>query len=169
MYVFRTINNFTLQDIDRFWRKIDVRDVSQCWEWRGTRSGKYGVFARTHEGNTTGSHNHSAHRVAYLLYYNLESLPCLVCHSCDNPLCCNPHHLFAGTYRDNTQDMMGKKRYTQRQGELNTQAKLTSAQVLSIRALCNSGNVSPRQIADMFGVTRGTISDIKRRRSWAHV
>ena len=34
-----------------------------------------------------------------------------VLHQCDNELCINPEHLFLGTLKDNTQDMMKKGRH----------------------------------------------------------
>jgi NUMOD4 motif/HNH endonuclease len=54
---------------------------------------------------------------------------------------------------------------TSRQGEGNKKAKLTEAQVLAIRA---DTRVHHR-IANDYGVTRDTISRVKRNKSWAHL
>ena len=54
------------------------------------------------------------HRVAYEAYY-AEPIPdgMLVCHTCDNPGCFNPEHLFLGTHQDNVLDQIAKGRRTQ--------------------------------------------------------
>ncbi len=52
----------------------------------------------------------TAHRVAYTLAFGPIQPRMVVCHRCDNGLCCNPAHLFLGTAGDNSRDMMAKGR-----------------------------------------------------------
>lgn len=76
-----------------------------CWVWAGSKfNNGYGKININQKSYLT-------HRVAYRLYYK-EKIPkkTLVCHTCDNPPCCNPHHLFLGTHQDNVDDMLIKNR-----------------------------------------------------------
>jgi len=90
-----------------------------------------------------------------------------VCHKCDNPPCINPQHLFLGTRKDNTQDMVkkGRNRNGILPGESNGQSKLTSQQVLVILNDSNSNN----KIAAKYGVSKSTILRIKNRKSWRNI
>lgn len=92
----------------KFWGKIDMTGGgSSCWAWtRYTDKDGYGVVYRRHKDN-----NERAHRVAWELTFG--EIPCglLVLHSCDNPQCCNPNHLFLGTTLDNVRDKMAKGRF----------------------------------------------------------
>jgi predicted DNA-binding protein YlxM (UPF0122 family) len=86
-------------------RKIDfekryVKKESGCWEW-------VGVTAKNGYGRFWG--NFLAHRVSYALYKECPK-GFFVCHKCDNPPCVNPDHLFLGTAKQNTQDMISKGR-----------------------------------------------------------
>lgn len=75
-----------------------------CWEWRHLRGPKgYGKF-------NLGSSSYRAHRVAYFLATGDQPNDKFVCHSCDNPCCVNPAHLWLGTPRDNMRDMIAKGR-----------------------------------------------------------
>jgi hypothetical protein len=51
------------------------------------------------------------HRLAYELYVAPVPTGIRVLHTCDNTKCHNPDHLFLGTAKDNTQDMMKKGRH----------------------------------------------------------
>lgn len=89
----------------RFWRKVRRLGADECWPWKGAlgRGGR-GVFYL--RGRTT-----SAPRVVFEIVLG-SPLPADVyaCHRCDNPRCCNPAHLFAGTRSDNMLDMYAKGR-----------------------------------------------------------
>ena len=128
-----------------------------CWEW---------TSARTRKGyGSLGDHgkDYRAHRLAYA-FHNGKILTSFehVCHHCDNPPCCNPWHLFLGTHLHNMQDMAQKGR--QQKGELHAHAKLSTKQVVEIRALLAQG-IGQRIIAEQFHVTRSNISAIHCERS----
>ena len=53
----------------------------------------------------------SLHRYMASLHYGEWSIEGkVVCHSCDNPYCGNPRHLWTGTQGDNMRDKMSKGR-----------------------------------------------------------
>lgn len=96
---FIPMRHFTNAEKRRFWELVDgSSDI--CWTWRATKtSGGYGFFRK-----------YSAHRIAYFLASGIDPGNAQVCHSCDNPCCCNPAHLFVGSHNDNMADKMAKGR-----------------------------------------------------------
>ena len=90
---------------ERFWEKVDVRGPDECWPWKAARfAGKeYGAFR-------VGSKQRRAHRVAYELAKGPLAPGKNACHSCDNPPCCNPAHLWEGTTAENHADRNRKGR-----------------------------------------------------------
>lgn len=91
----------------RFWSKVAVGDGNpdECWEWQGSRRPNgYGLVS--YEGQAIG-----AHRLVWLV--TTGELPpddLHSCHTCDNPPCVNPSHLFLGTNWSNHLDAQLKGR-----------------------------------------------------------
>lgn len=96
-----------LSDEDRiqFWKRIKKGEENECWEWIGLKdSAGYGIFQAFR-------YNKRAHRIALSITSGQSKRERFCCHSCDNPPCCNPKHLFWGTPRENTQDSIRKGRF----------------------------------------------------------
>lgn len=111
------------------------------------------------KGTTVG-----AHRIAYELTYGEIPKGLDICHECDNPICCNPAHLRAGTESDNMQDCLRKRRYPC--GQDNPVSKLTDDQVREMRRRLADGETSVT-LAKEFGVSQNLVSLIRRRKRWA--
>ena len=122
----------------------------------------YGSFSK--DGYPRG-----AHRLAWELAYG-ESIPdgIEVCHTCDNPICVRPEHLFLGTHADNAADMVAKGRGVSPRlsGESNPAAKLTEEQVQRIRTLYVFGQVTQRDVAEQFGISQQQVSNIVNGKKW---
>jgi hypothetical protein len=94
----------------RLMKHVKILDLNVCWEYTGSVNNHgYGKLSWAEKGL------YYAHQVSYVLFrgnipkrHGKKKL--CVLHSCDNPKCCNPTHLWLGTHKDNTQDMMAKGR-----------------------------------------------------------
>src|SRR5580692_813920 len=136
--------------MDRFWRSVAVGGNDECWPWRRSTfrfgHGRFSLRERTKQ----------AHRAAWILTKGDIPPSTCVLHSCDNPSCCNPAHLFLGTQGDNMKDRDAKERTAK--GERNGRAKLTTESVRAIRML--SKKESQEVIASSYGVAQETISKL---------
>lgn len=153
--------NGTLEE--RFWTKVDKNGPNGCWLWVANKVRGYGRVWCS-ERNMLLSH-----RVSWELHNGTIPEGMEVCHSCDNPPCCNPDHLFLGTHKSNMLDMVSKKRQDTARGEKNGQAKLNQEKVLKIRELCQAGLMSVRAIARQFDVDPALVRRIFQRKAWKHV
>ncbi len=89
--------------MNRFWSRVEKTDG--CWLWLGSKmNAGYGKI------NFSGK-RWLVHRMAYMLTYGPIPEGKLVLHRCDNRLCVNPAHLYAGTHFDNVHDMMERQRH----------------------------------------------------------
>lgn len=111
----------------RFWAKVDQRGPDECWPWMAsTNADGYGKFKI--DGTVQ-----NASRVALEIHTGaLLPHDQVGMHSCDNPPCCNPAHLSAGTQADNLADMVAKGRHWTPFRERNQNQQRTGA-----------GNISP--------------------------
>jgi ribosome-binding protein aMBF1 (putative translation factor) len=144
-----------------FWSRVEVGEDDECWNWAGAvaRSG-YGA-ARLDGKNVTSN------RVAYIMEHGEIPPGLFVCHSCDNRLCCNPGHLFAGTHEDNVRDMCSKKR--QPQTGRSTPSPLDEDKVRAIREEYAKGGIKQSELAERYGVSAGTIGHITQGNAWKWV
>lgn len=132
-----------------------------CLQWiNGLDKDGYGIFYAN--GKT-----YKAHRVAYSLSKGDPAGMC-VCHSCDNPSCVNPNHLFLGTISDNNKDRHSKGRSKNKPtpGESHNMAKLSNEDVLYIRA---SLDCLQKDLASRYSVSIPTISNIQNNKTWKHL
>jgi len=141
---------------NNFWLLVNISNDDDCWLWKGNIGSRgYGRYAPKH-GVRIG-----AHRLAYIYTHGKIPPGMFVCHTCDNPLCCNPRHLFIGTHRDNILDMTRKER--------GNTVKLTASQVAKMRHLYNSGAMDKVQLAQEYKVDPSTVYAAITRRTWRHV
>lgn len=89
---------------ERFWDKVDKRDG--CWEWTGARARNGRAVIRVNKHRMV-----AAARVSWGI---ANGVPFpedrFACHTCDNPGCVNPDHIFPGTNRENQLDAIAKGR-----------------------------------------------------------
>ena len=147
---------------ERFWSKTRYNRTTKCVEWVASKNSKgYGRFQL---GGIIGMQ--MAHRLSYEAHKGPIPAGLSVCHSCDNPSCVNPDHLWLGTVKDNAEDAVKKGRY--RNGERHVQATYTTEQVMGIRADYLAGR-SVDEICNRYGVKPTFVHDIVGGRSWKHV
>jgi hypothetical protein len=139
-----------IKSLERFVIKKDG-----CWEWIGCtkKRPKYGSL--TFRGKEI-----IAHRASYMAYKGEIPKGILVLHTCDNPPCTNPEHLWLGTHLDNERDKMAKGRH---KGE-----KLNPDKVKEIKRLLSQG-VLHKQICKDFNISTTTVHSIQTGKTWKDI
>lgn len=164
-----SISKYSATDIARFWSKVNVaRYPNQCWEWTAGRDKEgYGRFGHRKSGEVL------SHRIAWEIVNDKLAGDLKVLHSCDNPSCVNPKHLFLGTQADNVADMIRKgrgatteQRSIPKRGDKNHSRKLSSEKVVYIRQRYAAGGITQKQLALEMGVSKATIGLIITRKRW---
>jgi hypothetical protein len=185
---------------EKFWANVEIKGPDDCWPWKlSLDNGGYGHVGW--QGKIV-----KTHRVAYELHHKIK-LPRyrlgdpkarLVLHSCDYRSCCNPHHLWLGTHKQNRVDCVAKGRDNAARGNRNGSrthperltrgdanpsrsqpeklkrgsqhhnAFLNERQVRRIRERLAAGHARS-VIARTYGVTTAVIWKIAVRRTWTHI
>jgi hypothetical protein len=152
----------TVEQAKEVLEKNVIKTNIGCWEWQKSRfpSG-YGAYYWRGDQR--------AHRSSYRLYH-LDGEPIpeggVIGHTCDNPCCVNPEHLFLGSHADNVADKWQKRRGAC--GEAVSNHKLTGLDVMSMRERHKNG-VSGRALAREYKVAQSTVARILRGESWKHL
>lgn len=137
---------------ERFWEKVDKHGPDECWNWTAALQGNgYGYFRLSKDVS-----NIVAHRYSYMEVYGSIPDGMLVCHTCDNPKCVNPKHLFLGTHSDNAKDREKKGRGNR------PHSKLSEQEVVVIK----SSTESQSKLASLYDVSRRTIASIQYGETW---
>lgn len=153
-----------LTEQERFARRYVPIPIAGCWIWIGSDygDGRYGGFGLGQRGAVE-----YAHRASWRIHCGEIPAGMFVCHHCDVPACVNPHHLFLGTPKENTHDMLRKGRAgaPNHRGVRNGRAKLTEDQVRQLRA--TPGTL--REVGALFGVSTHIVRSIRIGKLWSHV
>jgi hypothetical protein len=141
---------------ERLVARLVVPALGPCLEWQGAHHPQgYGEFREDYKLVR-------AHVRAFELANGPVPPGLLVCHRCDNPPCCEPTHLYAGTYADNARDAALAGSMSRGVGEAHAACKFTDAQVAAMRSMRNRGALL-QQIADTFGAETSYVSRLCRR------
>lgn len=126
-----------------------------CVEWPGYRD-KDGYGRYSPPGlNQIGAHTWQIKLLG--LTINIDQV---VAHTCDNPACFNPKHLYVGTQKKNQQDMLERNRLGLRKGETNNQATLSDAEVSEIRSVYTGARGELTALGKRYNTSRVTIRNI---------
>lgn len=156
---------------DRITANVKI-DGNGCWIWQLSLN-KKGKFAYGYIGlgavkNNTRI-NVAAHRFSYSAFKGEIPDGINVCHSCDNPKCVNPEHLFLGTRQDNVDDRESKNRNNPyyKKGCKHPNAIITESNVVTIIDMQSKG-LKSKDIAKEIGVNVRIIYDVISGRTWGH-
>lgn len=159
----RTCGLCRQSDKERFLSKVDKS--SCCWLWKAHKTPTgYGRFMMK------GIKNLTAHRASYMLFVGSIPTGMLVCHSCDNPSCVNPEHLWLGSCADNVRDRDQKGRFNNgnQKGERNQASKISDADASNIKRLQREG-LRVCDVVQETNISRGIVQSIFLGNTWKHI
>lgn len=140
--------------------------VDGCWIWQGKLNNSgYGCFS---ELINEEKQELRSHRESYKIFKGEIPEGMLVCHTCDNPACCNPEHLWLGTNKENQQDSLKKGRRLNSKQRAIVAGKMTEEEVQELRELYKNG-ISRKELQEKFKLSQSHVTGIINYKYWAHV
>ena len=141
----------------RFFDKVDKRGKDECWNWTAsTRNSGYGRIG--YNGKVV-----SAHRLSWIIHNGPIPEGKWILHKCDNKLCVNPNHLYAGTPGDNNYDTA--KRTSPKSGRI---SRFSLEDIQEIKRLY-SNRITQKIISEKFGCSRVHITHIVNEKGFLGV
>ena len=128
-------------------KNVDMATPDECWPWKGKVNAK-----DQRPYLTIAGVRRAAYVIVYELYSGEQALGRYILHSCDNSICCNPHHLSWGSHQDNMDDMKKRDRHG-----------LPKTVVRAITNLLGESKTH-QEIATLYGVSREIITAINNGR-----
>lgn len=162
------IRKQAIRNEEEFWGAVSKADGDGCWVWIGSRLGKNAPKYNYGMVKLNDGRHIVAHRAAWEYVYGEIPFGVKVLHTCDNPPCCRPDHLFLGTQSDNLLDADRKGRLAW----LKTKAKITSEVANEVRMawLASDKKYGRRkEIAERFGITVGITYALIRGETWKSI
>ena len=146
---------------ERFWKYVDkLTTPNGCWPWTGSKdSHGYGHF-------WLNDRLVLAQKVAWELVNGPMPKGKQGLHTCDNPPCARPDHVFPGTRKDNMQDMIRKGRKAL--GEKTNRTPFSTSFVLQLRKEYEEG-ARQKDLVKKYNLLSGTLNRLLRGARWAHV
>jgi hypothetical protein len=144
-----------------FWDKVDQSGgPDACWPWTLSLDSK-GYGQLWENGRLRRAHQVAYERTNGPFKFN-------VLHDCDYRPCCNPAHLYDGTLKQNTQDMVrrGRAKYRTFQGSCHGMAILSDDQARFIKT---ASGIRQIDLAARFGVSKSTVAMIRTGKIWRHI
>lgn len=149
---------------ERFWEKVSKCEGDGCWLWTGSQDDHgYGRIS-----TRRGQSPRLATRVAWEIEHGSLDPAAKVLHTCDNPPCVRPSHLFLGTQKANIDDCIAKGRHAR--GRMQPHAILTESLVLELRRRYEQENRRRGIIAQMSretGISSRTLASMLSGKRWA--
>lgn len=142
-----------------FWKRVNKNTDTDCWEWTGALN-KWGYGHIKWFGLYIG-----AHQLSFMIHDGEIPDGMKICHTCDNPKCVHPRHLYCGTDQDNVNDRVARKRSAVLRGERNGNARFTDEEAERILAMMSAG-LKPRRIMAEMGLPTlpySTLHNLKKR------
>ncbi len=143
--------------------KTRAQGMSSCWEWARTKDSR--GYGRT----WVDGRRIFVHRIAMVVYrgFSLESR-LWVCHHCDNPSCFNPEHLYIGTAKENSSDMVNRKRSNPPLGERQGRSFLNEHIIRRVRLMHKIG-MKYIDIDNLLHLKLGHARSICVFKIWKHI
>lgn len=153
---------------DKLLSRILKNEETGCWNWQGaTRSG-YGAIKS--KGKL-----YDTHRLSFTIFKGEIPEGTMVCHTCDNPKCVNPDHLFNGTRADNMRDCFKKGRMTVpkgtpfQAGQDPGNRSIDLETVKEIKKFIKKGTITLKELSSLYNVSYDVVRGISCGRAYSNV